>query len=65
METTWYEVTWQRKDRKTEKEGFAKEFNDRKIALEMAEYMISREANENVRMFKYTTIMEEIEINNW
>lgn len=64
METTWYEVTWQRKDRKTEKEGFIKEFNDRKIALEMAEYMLSREDNENVRMFKYTTIMEEIEINN-
>lgn len=64
METTWYKVTWQRKDRKTEKEGFIKEFNDRKIALEMAEYMLSREDNENVRMFKYTTIMEEIEINN-
>ena len=64
METTWYEVTWQRKDRKTEKEGFTKEFNDIKIALEMAEYMLSREDNENVRMFKYTTIMEEIEINN-
>lgn len=63
METTWYEVTWQRKDRKTAKEGFTKEFNDIKIALEMAEYMLSVENNENVRMFKYTTIMEEIVIN--